>query len=198
MKARKIATALFLGALTVVVLATEPSGTLTIRDSEHPDALVNAEDETRLQMKVIAPTILESGKKYEIRVEIHNPSAYIEIVYMPGLTLRPAFLPNKKDLHADEYGPPMVFGRMSAKDESLNFVVLMGGDSYLRTYRWTPPDAGKVVFKAVYQNNHDGTAVGVKAWTGELASQSAEIAISKESTAEQSAGAYGLQPPAQP
>jgi hypothetical protein len=57
----------------------------------------------------------------------------------------------------------MVFGRMSAKDERLNFLVLTaGGDSYVRTHRWTPPDDGKVTFKAIYSNTKDGTAIGVK------------------------------------
>jgi hypothetical protein len=156
---------------------------------------VNADAKTRLQMAVITPRVaLESGKEYEIRVEVKNPSAHIEIVYMPGLTLRPIFSPNKKDLRPDEYGPPIVFGRMAAKDERLNFVVLMGGDSYARTYRWTPPDDGQVTFQAVYLNKKNGTEIGLKVWTGEIRSQSDAIKIAGQMKAEQGTPANADRP----
>ena len=168
-------------------IAREPSETLTVKDSEHPEALVNARTaETDLRMTIITPTgNLRKGEEVEVKVEIYNDSARIEIVYMPALTLTPVFTPDKKDLRPDEYGPPIVFGRMSAKDERLNFVVLMGDDCYARTYRWTPPDSGQVSFRAVYSNRKNGEEIGVKAWTGELRSQSRSLRISTQKKAEQ-------------
>jgi hypothetical protein len=182
-------------SLSATGFGAEPSETLPVEDSEHPEVLVNADAKTRLQMAVITPRVaLESGKEYEIRVEVKNPSAHIEIVYMPGLTLRPIFSPNKKDLRPDEYGPPIVFGRMAAKDERLNFVVLMGGDSYARTYRWTPPDDGQVTFQAVYLNKKNGTEIGLKVWTGEIRSQSDAIKIAGQMKAEQGTPANADRP----
>jgi hypothetical protein len=113
---------------------------------------------------------------------------------MPGLTLEPVFTPAKKDLRPDEYGPPLVFGRMSAKDERLNFVVLMGGDNYVRTYRWTPPDEGQVTFQAIYLNKRNGAQIGVKAWTGEIRSQSRVINITPRKKAELGAPAAADKP----
>jgi hypothetical protein len=171
-------TVFLLGASVV----KEPSETLTVKDSEHPEALVNTRpDATDLRMTITTPKgDLKKGEECEVKVEIYNPSAYIEIVYMPALTVAPAFVPDKKNLRVDEYGPPMVFGRMSAKDERLNYVVLMGGDSYARTYRWTPPDSGQVSFRAVYLNRKNGEEIGVKAWTGELRSESKHLRISAQ------------------
>jgi len=147
-------------------------------------------------MTVVTPEgALEPGKEYDIRVEIRNPSGYIEVVYMPGLTVEPVFSPDKKEgLRPDEYGPPLMFGRSSVKDERLNFVVLMGGDSYVRTYRWMAPDEGQVTFKAVYRNTKKGEEIGVKTWTGELRSQSKSLRISNQKKAEQGAPADADKP----
>lgn len=178
MKITGIALVLVMGSMSSIGYGAEPSETLTVKDSEHPQSLVNADAKTRLQMTVITPQVtIESGKEYEIKVEIHNPDAHIEIVYMPGLTLMPIYSSDKRVLLPDEYGLPMVFGRMSAKDERLNFVVLAGGDSYVRTYGWTAPADGQVTFHAVYLNKKNGAEIGVKAWTGELRSQSNLITI---------------------
>ena len=164
MKIADIALVLVMVSMSSIGYGAEPSETLTVKNSEHPEALVNADAKTRLQMTVITPQVtIESGKKYEIKVEIHNPDAHIEIVYMPGLTLVPIYSSDKRVLLPDEYGPPMVFGRMSAKDERLNFVVLAGGDSYVRTYEWTAPAGGQVTFQAVYLNKNNGAEIGVKA-----------------------------------
>jgi hypothetical protein len=185
-----------MASLPAICLAAEPSGTQTVKGSEHSDVLVNPYGKTELQMTVVTPEgALEPGKEYDIRVEISNPTGYIEIVYMPGLTVEPVFSPDKKEgLHPDEYGPPLMFARSSARDERLNFVVLMGDDSYVRTYRWTPPDEGQVTFRAVYLNTKNGEEIGVKTWTGELRSQSKSLRISNQKKAEQGAPAGADKP----
>ena len=183
-------------SLPAICIAGEPTGKLTVKGSEHPDLLVNPYGETDLKMTVVTPEgALEPGKDYDFRVEISNPSGYIEVVYMPGLTVDPVFSPDRKEgLHPDEWGPPLMFARSSAKDERLNFVVLMGGDSYVRTYRWTPPDEGQVTFKAVYRNTKKGEEIGVKTWTGELRSQSNSLRISNRKKAEQGSPADAAKP----
>jgi len=179
---------LFVTALVAVALAAEPSGTLTVKTSEDPEAMVNTDAKTMLQVTIAIPRVaLESGVEYDIRVEIHNPPGAIEIVYMPGLTFEPVFTPAK-------YGHVPLHGRMSAKDERLNFVVLMGGDSYARTYRWMAPGEGQVTFKAVYLNKRNGAEIGVKAWTGEIRSQSRVINITRQKKAEQGAAAAADKP----
>lgn len=168
--------------------AEEPSETLTVKDSEHPDALMNT-GQTHLRMTTTtSEDNLKKGEKCEVKVELHNPSAYIEVVYMPALRLMPVFVPDKKDLHPDEYGPPVVHGRMCAKDERLNYVVLMGGDSYCRTYSWTAPDIGHVSFQAVYLNEKNGKDIGVLTWTGELRSESKRMRIAASEKAEPGVG----------
>ena len=149
---------LCMAAAPMVCLAAEPSRTLALQGSESIAAPVNtALVKTGLRMTVVTPTKdLTVGQQCEVRVEIQNTSATIEIVYMPGVTLFPAHIPNKKLLRPDEYGPPLVHGRMSAKDERLNYVVLMAGDSYARTYSWTPPAEGTVTFQATYHNTING------------------------------------------
>jgi len=190
MRMASVSLVLFVSALVAVGPAAEPSGTLTVKDSEHPEALVNTDTRTKLEMTVLTPGgALEPEKEYDIRVEIHNPSARIEIVYMPGLTLDPVFTPAKKELRPDEYGPPLLFGRMSAKDERLNFVVLTGGDSYVRTYRWRAPDEGQVAFRAIYLNKRNGADIGVQAWTGKLSCQSEVMIISRQKKVERGAPA---------
>jgi len=162
-------------------LAAEPSKTLALQGSENIDSPVNTDPvKTGLRMSVVPPTKnLTVGQECEVRVEIQNTSATIEIVYMPGLRLLPMFSPNKKALRPDEYGPPMSFARMGAKDERLNYVVLMAGDSYARTYSWTPPAEGTVTFEATYRNTINGREIGVMAWTGELRAASKALTVSK-------------------
>lgn len=172
---------LCIAAAPLVCLASEPSKTLALQGSENIVSPVNADPvNTALRMTVVTPTKdLKIGKECEVRVEIQNTSATIEIVYMPGVTLFPAHIPNKKLLRPDEYGPPLVHGRMSAKDERLNYVVLMAGDSYARTYSWTPPAEGTVTFEATYRNTINGREIGVMAWTGELRAASKALTVSK-------------------
>jgi len=193
MRITVIVIVLVIVSLLVIRFWAKPSDTLAVKDFEHSEAPVNADAKTRLQMTVITPHVaFEPGKEYEIRVEIHNPSEDVEIVYMPGLTLRPIFSSHKRELRPDEYGLPVVFGRMSAKDERLNFVVLMQRDSYVRTYRWTAPDDGQVTFQAVYLNKKYDAGIGVKVWTGEIRSQSNVVKIARKKNAEQGKIGDGL------
>ena len=180
---RLMTTGLFLciAAAPLVCLASEPSKTLALQGSENIVSPVNADPvNTALRMTVVtSQQHLKVGQECEVRVEIRNTSATIEIVYMPGLRLFTVCSPSKKDGRPDEYGPPMTFGRMGAKDERLNFVVLMADDCYARTYSWTPLAEGTVTFEATYRNRNDGTDIGVKTWTGELHAASKALIVSK-------------------
>jgi hypothetical protein len=163
------------------LFATALAQTLTVKDSENPETLVNTDTNTTLRLKVIVPDQpLVAGTNCEIRVEIHNTGFRVEVIYMPALTTRPAFHPDKTSGVVDEFGPPMVFGRMSAKEETLNYVVLMGGDYYGRTYRWTPPASGVVTVHASYNNKHAGLSRKLPAWRGELRAESAPLRVVKK------------------
>ena len=173
-----------LALLTVVLaglFATARAQTLTVKDAENPEALVNTGTNTTLRLKVIVPDQpLVVGTDSEVRVELHNTGYRIEVIYMPALTTRPAFHPDKTSGVVDEFGPPMVFGRMSAKNESLNYIVLMGGDYYGRTYRWTPPASGTVTFHAAYQNKETGPGRRLPAWRGELRAESTVLRVAQK------------------
>jgi hypothetical protein len=160
--------------------ARSPATTLPVQDSELPEILVNSEDDrTGLKMTVKVAGSLKAGKECEIRVEIENNSSRVEVVYMPALTMWLQFNPaNKQNLRPDEFGPPPgLFGRMKSKDERLNYVVLMGGDIYGRSYKWNPPAVGDVKFVAQYKNPNDGSAIGVKSWRGQLGAESLLLKI---------------------
>jgi hypothetical protein len=161
---------LLLSLLFASALGTGMGQTLVVKDSENPQTLVNTEGKTALRLKVIAPDRpLLAGTNCDIRVELHNTGYRVEVIYMPALTMWPRFRPSKATPGvADEFGPPMVFGRQAAKDEALNYVVLMGGDYYGRTYHWTPPASGEVTFQAVYSNTNAGPARRLTAWRGKL------------------------------
>jgi hypothetical protein len=163
-----------MGLVLAVAPGTAICQTLTVKDSENPETLVNTGTTTALRLKVLAPDRpLLAGTNCEIRVELHNTGYRVEVIYMPALTLRPAFHPDKATAGvADEFGPPMLFGRQAAKDEGLNYVVLMGGDYYGRTYRWVPPASGAVKFHAVYSNTNAGPTRRLAAWRGELRAES--------------------------
>lgn len=165
--------------------ATKPTpssvpGTLLVQDADHPEILANAEDNgTGLRLTVSLDKPLTKGQECQVRVEIENTSCRVEVVYMPGLTMRPTFTPTptKQALRPDEYGLPMIYGRLRAKDERLNYVVLTGGDVYGRNYAWTPPAIGAVKFAATYENAHDGRELNVKSWRGKLRAQSKSLTI---------------------
>ena len=160
------------------LLITALAQTLTLKDTEHPDALVNTDTTTALRLKIIIPEqLLVRGTNYAIRVELHNTGHRIEIVYMPALTMRPVFRPTKTSGLPDEFGPPMTFGRASAKEDALNYVVLMGGDYYGATYNWTPPASGEVTFHATYQNKEAGPTGKLPAWRGDLRENSVSSKI---------------------
>ena len=170
MKAKTIVVWLCMISAPTIGLGAKPSGTITVKGSEHTDMVVNTDPaKTGLHVSVVAPQKdLKVGQNCEVRVDIQNTSFAVEVVYMPGLVVEPVFTPKKKDLRPDEYGLPLCFGRSSASDERLNFVVLMPGDCYARTYSWKPPDEGTVTFRATYRNERKGEEIGVKTWTGEL------------------------------
>lgn len=115
-----------------------------------------------------------AGETLSFHAELHNTSSRYMVVYMPGLTGREEFVSDKKDLRVDEYGPPQVWGRFAHKDERQDFVVLMPGDYCGRSYTWTAPDAGKVVFVFRYKNEKGGEHLGVQAWTGQTAAARSE------------------------
>jgi hypothetical protein len=162
----------FAGALSQAACQT-----LAVEDSENPETLVNTEPKTSLRLKIIAPNQpLVAGTNCDIRVELHNTGYRVEVIYMPALTMWPAFRPSKNTLGVtDEFGPPMLFGRQAAKDEGLNYVVLMGGDYYGRTYYWAPPASGEVTFHAVYSNTNAGPTRQLPAWRGKLQADSAAL-----------------------
>jgi hypothetical protein len=187
MKAKTIVVWLCMISAPTIGLGAKPSGTITVKGSENTDMAANTDSvRTGLHMSVVAPQKdLKVGQDCEVRVEIQNTSFVVEVVYMPGLVVEPVFTPKKKGLRSDEfrsdeYGPPLCFGRSSARDERLNFVVLMPGDSYARTYSWKPPDEGTVRFRATYSNKRKGEDIGVKTWIGELRSASKLLRVSKE------------------
>ena len=158
--------------------ATSFSQTLTTKDAEHPERLVNTTTNTALRLRVIVPEKpLAVGTNSEIRVELHNSGYRIEVVYMPALTMRPLFQSDKATSGVDEFGLDVPHGRGSAKDEALNYVVLMGGDYYGRTYRWAPPAIGMVTFTASYLNREPGPNQSLTAWRGELRADSPALRI---------------------
>jgi hypothetical protein len=160
--------------LFACLLVTALAQTLRVKDTENPEALVNTDTNTMLRLKVIVPDqSLAARTNCDIRVELHNTGYRIELIYMPALTMRPEFRPDKSGI-VDEFG---MFGRASAKDEALNYVVLMGGDYYGRTYRWTPPTSGVVTFHASYQNKEAGPSRRLPAWRGELRTESASLRV---------------------
>src|SRR4051794_18968398 len=127
-----------LAALFGCLLVTALAQTLTVKDAENPEALVNTGTNTALRLRAVVPDQpLAARTNCDIRVELHNTGYRIEIIYMPALTMRPAFRSDKTSGVPDEFGPPMIFGRPSAKNEALNYVVLMGGEYYGMIYRWT-------------------------------------------------------------
>jgi hypothetical protein len=87
---------------------------------------------------------------------------------MPGLTGFAEFHSDRKELHPDEYGPPQSWGRFAHRDERQDFVVLMPGDYYGRSYTLQAPDRGKVVFSFDYENRKAGEQLGVQTWTGKI------------------------------
>lgn len=176
-KRRVIKLALFT-ALLASMLLTALTQTLTVKDSENPKWLVNTDTNTALRLRVSVPNQpLLKGSSCDVRVELHNTGFRIEVIYMPALTMWPAFRPDKTSGFLDQYDPPMMFGRASAKQEGLNYVVLMGGDYYGRTYSWTPPTSGAVTFHAAYQNKATGPSRRLQAWRGELHAESAPFRV---------------------
>lgn len=155
----------------------EPSSTLSVKLTEHPEVLVNADPvKTGLRIAVVTPTEgLKVWQECEVRVEIHNEGHRIEIVYTPALTLLPVLVGD-----SGKGGHLPAFAGLATRDERLNYLVLGCGESYARTSRWTPHDTGQVTFQAEYRNKKNGEEIGVKAWTGELRSRSKALRISKQ------------------
>lgn len=181
------AAAIVVGIIFAVsaITLSEPAEELPIQgDDEIPAILVNAAEEPGLKLTVRALGPLKVGKECLFRVEIENTGGRVEVVYMPGLTVNGDF---KRAPQQAQDGPvirivedpPMSFGRIKAKDERLNYVVLMSDELYGRTFAWTPPALGEATFDAVYRNTKNGEEIGILAWTGRLEAGSDAMKINE-------------------
>lgn len=114
---------------------------------------------------LIARENLDAGTEYEVRVEIHNKGMGAQCVFLPGLTFVPILTPSRIGSNG---GVLIAQGRSEAKDDSLNYVVLLGGEFYGFTRKISVREPGEFVVNATYVNSKRGPKTTVPAWQGRL------------------------------